>query len=260
MKTKDKNITKSLQRAGVPIWQEPIFAFIVLILASGCDFITIYSVTEYYLAENMAINIAITGAVAFILNFLPSLLGNAVADKNTKNRKLLIVVLSTAFLLLFLMTFLLRWTSRSVMFEDTANLNLLSTSNVSANSEISTTPAQDVLTILIGSSTFFTSVLSFIFSATSISKGQKIRNVKELRVVELEEKKDIYKVHMQELEKVLAMNNNKTIDDEAYEEALKRMYKYRDYFKEKVKIALSEYLHDPKAVSPIMNRDENVIY
>lgn len=258
MKKKDSNITKKIQRASIPFWQQPLFTMIVILLASACDFITIYSVTEYYLAENLVINIAITGAVAFILNFLPSLLGTAVSDTNTKNRGILISILSIAFIILFTLTFLLRWTSRTVMFEDTSNLNLMSSGFYSVNVE--TTPAQNVLTVLIGSSTLFTSILSFVFSAAALSKGQRIRNIKELRIAELEEKKDMYNVHIKELENVLSTNPGKDIDDQAYQEELKKLQGYSNYIKEKVKLVLAEYLHDPKAVSSIMNRDENIIY
>lgn len=252
-----KEIIKEYQNAGVPIYKRSFFPIIVVILASCCDFVTVFSVSEYYLAENVVINIAITSAVAFILNFLPALLGSTIADNEAANRKILIVILSVAFVLLFTLTFLLRWTSRDVMFDDTSNLNLFGEA-VTSSGEISS--AENVLTILIGCSTLFTSILSFVFSVTAISKEQSMKNLKEIRMAELEEERDIYIVHISELENVLAENSEEQREQKAYEDAKQRIEEYRNYFKEIVRVALAEYLHDPEAVGTILQNEEPIVY
>ena len=64
-------ITKKIQYAGL----SPYLTSVIVLLASACDFVTIKSVMEFYLTEAVVIQVVITGAVAFILNYLPSLLG-----------------------------------------------------------------------------------------------------------------------------------------------------------------------------------------
>lgn len=253
-----KNVKKSYQNAGVPIWKRAWFSMFVVLLASCCDFITIYSVSEFYLAENVLILFAITGSVAFILNFIPALLGNAIKDKDAKNRRILMIVLITAFCLLFIITFLLRWESRTIMFQDVSGLDLFG--DGADGLEIETSAAENVLTVLIGCSTLFTSILSFVFSIMAISKEDQIKNLKELRLAELEEKRDCYLAHIRELEQVVAENINEEQEEIAYKEAVKRTKDYAPYLKETVRLALAEHLCNPEAVSIVLQREEPVIY
>lgn len=252
-----KDLIKEYQNAGVPIWKRQYFPMVVVMIASICDFITIFNVSEFYLVENVLINIAITSAVAFILNFLPSLLGSTIADKNAANRKILIIVLAISFVILFSLTFLLRWTSKEVMFEDTSNLNLLGEA-VSPGSEIGA--AEKVLTILIGCSTLFTSVLSFVFSMTTLSKEELKKNITEVRIAELEEYRDFYLAHIAELEKVLSENAESDRDSELYNNTVQKLEEYRGYFKEQIRITLAEYLSSPDAVGTVLQKENPVVY
>lgn len=253
-----KKVKKEYQNAGVAIWKKPWFSMLVVVLASCCDFVTIYSVSEFYLAENILILFAITGSVAFILNFIPALLGNAIKDKETKNRGILISVLIIAFCLLFTITFSLRWESRNIMFQDVAELNLFG--GEAGEAEKETTSAENVLTVLIGCSTLFTSLLSFVFSVTALTKEEQTRNLKELRLIELEEKKEYYLAHIRELEEVVAKNANEAREEQAYKEAVKRTTNYAAYFKEIVRLELAAYLCSPESVGIVLQREDPVIY
>lgn len=247
-----QDMQKKYQQAGIPIYRRAFFSTVVVILASCCDFITIYSVSQELLTERPVITVAITGAVAFILNFLPALLGNAIADKNTKNRKILSIILIIAFTILFILTFLLRWTSRDMLFADTSDLNIFKETNTELSG---TTPAQNVLTILIGSSTLFTSILSFVFSVLTISREEMLSNLKRMRRVELEEKRDACKAHISELDQIIKSDAEEKRDELAYENMQKKMEGYREYFKELARIALMEYIHSAEAANIVLQRE-----
>ena len=66
------------------VGRNPHITTVIVLLASVCDFITIQSVMEFYLTESVVIQVVITATIAFILNYLPSLLGKALQDKKHK--------------------------------------------------------------------------------------------------------------------------------------------------------------------------------
>lgn len=64
--TEKRRTRERIQSVG----RNPYITTIIVLLASACDFVTIQSVTEYYLTESIIIQVVVTGAVAFILNYL----------------------------------------------------------------------------------------------------------------------------------------------------------------------------------------------
>ena len=143
-----------------------------------------------------------------------------------------------------------------MLFADTSNLNIF---NETKNDSEVTNSAQNVLTILIGSSTLFTSILSFIFSVMSISKEEMIRNMKEIRKAELEEKINQYKVQNSELVRIIEDDLEAKRDEQACEDAKKRLEEYRKYFKELARITLAEYLHNSTATNIVLQREPPIV-
>lgn len=212
---------------------------------------------EYYLTESVVIQVIMTATVAFILNYLPSLLGATLKDKKTPNRNLLLIVLLIAFIILFMLTFLLRWNSRQLMFEDTAALNLMTGEIENSNAAVGS--GESTLTIIMGSSTLFTSLLSFIFSFTAITSEEKKYQLMEQRLAELESSRDMYQTHIDELERVIEKDANEQREEGAYQTALKNVENYRVFFKEEVRIALTEYLQNAGAVSMVLQEEAPVV-
>lgn len=235
------------------IGKNPYLEMGAVLFASVCDFVTIQSVMEFYLTESLLIQVIITAAVAFILNYLPSLLGKTMQDKNSPNRTMMICVLLTSFILLFMLTFLLRWNSREMMFQNSAALNLMSDTN--ANLENTIGAGENTLTIILGCSTLFTSVLSFIFSYTALTPEEKKRHLIELRLLELENEKDIYQAHIDELERVINEDANAKREEIAYQAAVKNVEDYKSMFKEEIRIALTESLQNANAVSTVLQKE-----
>lgn len=246
---KRKNFRVKVQNVG----RNPHITTVIVLLASVCDFITIQSVMEFYLTESLLIQIVITAAVAFILNYLPALLGTALQDKKSPNRTMMICVLLSSFILLFILTFMLRWNSREMMFQDTSALNLMS--NVNSEVENTIGAGENTLTIILGCSTLFTSILSFIFSYTAITPEEKKRQLMELRLIELENEKDIYQAHIDELERVISEDANAKREESAYQAAVKNVEDYKSMFKEEIRIALTESLHNADAVSTVLQKE-----
>lgn len=247
--TEKRRTRERIQSVG----RSPYITTIIVLLASACDFVTIQSVTEYYLTESIIIQVVVTGAVAFILNYLPSLLGKALRDKKTPYRNLVVTVLLVSFLILFLLTFLLRWNSRELMFQDTAVLNLMS----DKNSEVETVigAGENTLTIIMGSSTLFTSILSFVFSFIEITPEEKKRQIIELRLIELENELDVYQAHIDELQRIIDEDANAKREEGAYQAALKSVEDYKILFKEETRMALAESLHNADAVSMVLQKE-----
>jgi len=235
------------------VGRNPHITTVIVLLASVCDFITIQSVMEFYLTESVVIQVVITATIAFILNYLPSLLGKALQDKKTPNRTMMIGVLLTSFVLLFVLTFLLRWNSREMMFQDTGALNLVP--NVNSDVQNTIGAGENTLTIIMGCSTLFTSILSFIFSYTSITPEERKRQLIELRLLELENEKDIYQAHIDELERVINEDANAQREEIAYQAAVKNVEDYKSMFKEEIRIALTESLQNANAVSTVLQKE-----
>lgn len=245
-------ITKKIQYAGL----SPYLTSVIVLLASACDFVTIKSVMEFYLTEAVVIQVVITGAVAFILNYLPSLLGKTVKNKDIALRKILIIVLIFSSTTLFFLTFLLRWYSRSMMFADSSNLGLLAQSAIeSAGTDVA---GENTLTVIMGTSTLFTSVLSFIFALLEPTVEEKTRYIKELRLIELEANKAFYEVHIQELQKIVEDDANAKREEEAYVAALKNLDDFKELFKEESRMLLAEHIGNPDAVSVVLQREAQV--
>ena len=242
----------SLKEAGL----SPYLTSVIVLLASACDFVTIKSVMEFYLTEAVVIQVVITGAVAFILNYLPSLLGKTVKNKDIAHRKILIIVLIFSSTTLFFLTFLLRWYSRSMMFADSSNLGLLAQSAIeSAGTDVA---GENTLTVIMGTSTLFTSVLSFIFALLEPTVEEKTRYIKELRLIELEANKAFYEVHIQELQKIVEDDANAKREEEAYVAALKNLDDFKELFKEESRMLLAEHIGNPDAVSVVLQREAQV--
>ena len=114
------------------------------------------------------------------------------------------------------------------------------------------------MTVIMGTSTLFTSVLSFIFALLEPTVEEKTRYIKELRLIELEANKAFYEVHIQELQKIVEDDANAKREEEAYVAALKNLDDFKELFKEESRMLLAEHIGNPDAVSVVLQREAQV--
>ena len=143
-----------------------------------------------------------------------------------------------------------------MMFADSSNLGLLAQSAIeSAGPDVA---GENTLTVIMGTSTLFTSVLSFIFALLEPTVEEKTRYIKELRLIELEANKAFYEVHIQELQKIVEDDANAKREEEAYVAALKNLDDFKELFKEESRMLLAEHIGNPDAVSVVLQREAQV--
>ena len=224
----DKNIFRNQEKAiygseRLHLLQYPGIREIFVLCCIGADSYTLYSVFDLLMTERVDITRVITITVAAAMNIIPVLLAACLWNEtlNQVSRKILCTMLITLFAVLFVWTFGLRYTSRSLLFQSTTGIEsfIVQTSDEEADDVITsteeedkTTMAQDILAIILGLEPAATSIIAFVLSY-EVSPYRKRRLINELNKIELRAEIESVKMMIREL------TEDMTFDYEAYDDA-----------------------------------------
>lgn len=221
-----------------------IFACIV------ADAFTLFTTFDILLTQQIYITWVITITVASVMNISPMLLAAWIRkeDENRKKKILVCSLLTGIFLLLFAVTFLLRYTSRDQLYGSTYDLGILG--QAETNNPVRLTTAQNTLAIILGLEPLLTSACSFVLSYEAVPK-RKRRHLLTLQNIELRQEIDHDKVMLQELKEDMEYDID-TYDKNQYEEMIKIIQQQGELAKMRAVRKLAEHDATPEGISYLM--------
>ena len=106
------------QNAGQSFLQNPYVKNGIIVVCMIADMATLYSIFELQMTEQQILTVIITIVIAGALNIAPVLLALCLNDQEDRSglKKMQMAAFSGVFLILFISTAILRWTSRQELF------------------------------------------------------------------------------------------------------------------------------------------------
>ena len=228
------------------------------ILACICaDAFTLFSVFDLILTQQMGITWVITITVAAAINIAPMLLAaNLRNEELTKASKATICTfLAVLFIVLFVVTFSLRYASQEQLFGSSSELNIVVSEEYMQNETtieetFEPTVAQRILAIILGLEPCATSICSFVLSY-EVSPERKRRHLGNMQIIKLEEDIVRCKVMLEGLKNDLEFDIEE-YDRELYEEFQAILIQKGELVKNMSIRKLSEHDGTPEGVSYLM--------
>lgn len=263
------------QNAGQSFLLNPYVKNGIIVICMAADMATLYSIFELQMTEQQILTVIITIVIAGALNIAPVLLALCLNDKEDRSglKKMQMAAFTGVFLILFVSTAILRWTSREELFasetglvvsgmqeagsgyggmqdteiqsnepQDTGpqNIKLRNVNQQAQDSGIQgVTMAQNACALILLLEPLATSAVCFGLSYEK-DPDRKRRQLLRLQNVRLRQQRDEYQVQIAELEQELAECNLEEYDREQYDTMRQQIELYRQYFKIHARRRLAE--------------------
>ncbi len=258
------------QHAGQSFLLNPYVKNSIIIICMIADMATLYSIFELQMTEQQILTIIITIVIAGALNIAPVLLALCLNDKEDRSglKKMQMAAFMGVFLILFVSTAILRWTSREELFASEAGIVIsgiqnsgggssgapgtglqdmepqnIELSNINLKPQDSSisgvTMAQNACALILLLEPLATSAVCFGLSYEK-DPDRKRRQLLRLQNVRLRQQRDEYQVQIAELEQELAECNLEEYDREQYDTMRQQIELYRQYFKIHARRRLAE--------------------
>lgn len=258
------------QHAGQSFLLNPYVKNSIIIICMIADMATLYSIFELQMTEQQILTIIITIVIAGALNIAPVLLALCLNDKEDQSglKKMQMAAFMGVFLILFVSTAILRWTSREELFASEAGIVIsgmqnsgggssgapgiglqdiepqnIELSNINLKPQDSSirgvTMAQNACALILLLEPLATSAVCFGLSYEK-DPDRKRRHLLRLQNVRLRQQRDEYQVQIAELEQELAECNLEEYDREQYDTMRQQIELYRQYFKIHARRRLAE--------------------
>lgn len=205
------------------ILQHPGIREVLILLFIGADAFTLYSVFDLLMTELIGITLVITLTVAAAMNIDPMLLAACLRNDELGKpmKKVLCILLTTVFVMLFAFTFSLRYSSRGLLFQSAARLDDFAVqlqegddAALDVPDEEQPTAAQNILACILGMEPLATSAIAFVLSYEASPKKRR-QYLNKLQKIELADEIDAVKVMIRELEEDMRFDLQAN-DDEQY--------------------------------------------
>lgn len=231
------------QSAGQNFLQNTWVKNLIILICIIADMATLYNIFDLQMTQRQMLTVIITVVIAGALNIAPVLLALCLNDKEDKSglKKMQMTAFAGVFLLLFVSTAILRWTSRDELFASESGLVIsgnptMQVQNVNAQG---TTMAQNACALILLLEPLATSAVCFGLSYEK-DPYRKKRQFLRLQNVRLRQERDGYQVQITELEQELEECNLAEYDKEQYDTIRKQIELYRQYFKIHARRRLAE--------------------
>lgn len=231
------------QSAGQNFLQNTWVKNLIILICIIADMATLYNIFDLQMTQRQMLTVIITVVIAGALNIAPVLLALCLNDKEDKSglKKMQMTAFAGVFLLLFVSTAILRWTSRDELFASESGLVIsgnptMQVQNVNAQG---TTMAQNACALILLLEPLATSAVCFGLSYEK-DPYRKKRQFLRLQNVRLRQERDGYQVQITELEQELEECNLIEYDKEQYDTMRKQIELYRQYFKIHARRRLAE--------------------
>ena len=222
---------------------------LILVILVVCDTLCMYSAVDLYFTQKEWMSIIITIAMAFVLDVPPMLLGAVSNDRKIppQEKKLQTIGLLSAFLLMYLCTFGLRFASMDEMFPV---ISLEIAGQAQEQTQAGHTFGQYIMALILAITPLGTSIVSFVLGMQD-DPEETYRHQCRLNQIELQQQIDIMRVMYAELSEDMTFDLNE-YDLERYDIRLKTIRDQADILKSDSRKHLTEKLARAEAVSELM--------
>lgn len=255
MLTKQENARYNSLR--LHILQYPGICLLFILACICADAFTLFSVFDLILTQQKEITWVITITVASAINLAPMLLAaNLRNEELTKGAKAVVCTfLACLFIILFVMTFSLRYASQELLYGSSSDLGILLQGEAIQNGAVTgeafePTAAQRILAIILGFEPCATSICSFVLSY-EVSPKRKRRHLGNLQITNLEEEMDKCKVMLAAVKESMEFDLEE-YDRNQYEAFRAVLIQQGELAKNTAIRKLTEHIKTPEAVSFLM--------
>ena len=230
---------------------------LIVLLCLLADMATMLTAVDLYVTQKTWLSWTLTGALAFCLDVPALLLGACIQDKKTpeKIKKMVIIALIAAFVLVFGGVFGLRMASMDQMYPVYTLGGLEGISGQSAlQTEAGHTAGQIIMALITALLPLATSIVSFVLGLQD-DPDEKYCHQLRLNRIELRQQADMMRVQYAELSEDMSFDLNK-YDEARYGICLETIENQADILESDSKKYLAEKLAKAEAVSELMEEPE----
>jgi hypothetical protein len=256
---KDERVRTEKKRinGAKPFWMKKSVATILCLLLVIADAANNYTVFDSIFTQSELVGYILTFTVSFCLEMFPIILARLIKLQlytPNKSRIYVIYLLGVTFLVLFILTFLLRVDCRDILFSTPSFMEDVSNHSYGISPDSATAWAA---TIMLGFAVFATSALAFALEWFS---GDPIKNQldnEKIIKAESEERIDRLSAYIHLLSSKNITDFLKDYDKKALETALLYAEKEAAYQKSKSEFELAKKLGTPDDISIITDQGGN---
>ena len=252
------------KKEGKHLLGHPVAKIAVMIICIIVDAASLFTLFGASLNENEFLLAAVIIAISTGLVVFPILLADWISSPPIRKKNVTLtafVTCGTAFLILFLLTFVVRWYGRSVLFDTSETDNsttyygdLPSVSSADGSAMTDMSFSEDGVAVLLGALPLLNAALCFLLHLSDKKKSHI--NTLRLQQIDLNAKISETKVIISLLEDELANHNLNSIEEEKYESARQRNRLITDYCKIVARRTLAEKLKTPEATTLLLEENQ----
>lgn len=226
---------------------------VILAILVAFDTLCMHTAVDLYFTQKAWMSIIITLAMAFVLDVPPMLLGAVSRDRKIppQEKKLQTVGLLSAFVLMYLCTFGLRFASMDEMFPV---ISLEIAGQAQEQTQAAHTFGQYLMALILAITPLGTSIVSFVLGMQDDPEEAQ-RHQLRLNRIELRQQIDIMRVMHAELREDMSFDLN-AYDLERYNIRLETIRDQADILESDSRKHLTEKLAKAEAVSKLMEEPE----
>lgn len=222
---------------------------LILVILIAFDTLCMHTATDLYFTQKAWMSVIITLAMAFVLDVPPMLLGAVSKDRKIppQEKKLEIIGLLSAFLLMYLCTFALRFATMDEMF---TTVTLEIAGQAAEQTQTGHTFGHYIMALILSIIPLGTSIVSFVLGMQDDPEEAQ-RHQLRLNRIELQQQIDIMRVMHAELREDMSFDLDK-YDLERYNIRLETIRDQADILESDSRKHLTEKLGRAEAVSKLM--------
>ena len=169
----------------ISLLANPVVRVIIILVSIFLDAFTLYATFDAVLTQQVLLTWVITGGTALFLNLIPVLLADSLHNPafSETNRRYIAWALAGTFLVMFLITFLLRLSTGQETFHPADDI-LLPTMESASDESLSM--GEVMILILLGFEPLITSLFSFVLSY-GVSLERKVAHIRALYMISLKD-------------------------------------------------------------------------
>ena len=224
---------------------------LVVLICIIFDTVCMKQAVDLYFTQKAWMSAIITVAMAFVLDVPPMLLGAVTKDRkiSPQDKKLQVIGLLSAFLLMYLCTFGLRFASMDEMFPV---VSIQITGQAAEQAEVGHTFGQYTMAFILAITPLGTSIVSFVLGMQD-DPEEKYRHQLRLNRIELRQQINARKVEYAELSADMEFDLNE-YDKARYDIRRETIRDQADILKSDARKHLAEKLGGAEAVSELMEK------
>ena len=224
---------------------------LVVLICILFDTVCMFQSVDLFFSQKVWLSVIITVGMAFVLDVPPMVLGAVTRDRrlSPQEKKLQSIGLLSAFLLMYLATFVLRFATMDEMFPA---VSLQITGQVQEQTQTGHTVGQYIMSLILAITPLGTSIVSFVLGMQD-DPEEAYRHQLRLNRIELRQQINARKVEYAELSEDMEFDLNE-YDKARYDIRRETIRDQADILKSDARKHLAEKLGGAEAVTELMEK------